>query len=301
MRLSSILGKPLSAVLGNGHLHPSFRAGAKAPTIVIEPARGLVPLRLGELWEYRDLLYLMVWRDLKARYRQMALGPLWIIVQPIMSMVIYSIIFGAVAKLPSDGVPYPVFSYVGLLPWSFFAGAVGSSSGSLLGNKELISKVYFPRLLIPLSQILSSLVDLAISLVILLGMLVYYGIRPNWGVLMIPLFLLIAAATGLGVGLWFAGIIVKYRDFGQVAGYLVRIWMYASPVVYSVSLIPSEWRTLYFLNPITGVVEGFRWALIGTGVPPDWTLAVSSLGVAILLIGGMYVFKRVERSIVDLA
>lgn len=301
MGLGSILGRPFNTLTGGSPLQSLSTSRAKGPTIIIEPARGLVPLRLGELWEYRDLLYLMMWRDLRARYRQMALGPLWIVVQPLMSMLIYSVIFGAVAKLPSDGVPYPVFSYVGLLPWSFFAGAVGSASGSLLNNKELIAKVYFPRLLIPISQILSSLVDLAISLVILLGMLVYYGIHPTWGVVMIPLFLLIAAATGLGVGLWFAGIIVKYRDFGQVAGYLVRIWMYASPVVYSVSLIPQEWRTLYFLNPITGVVEGFRWALIGTGTAPDWTLAASSLAVVLLLIGGMYVFKRVERSIVDLA
>lgn len=270
-------------------------------TTVIRPSPGWVPLDLSELWEYRDLLYFMVWRDLKTRYRQMALGPLWIVMQPLLSMVIYSVIFGLVAKLPSDGVPYPVFSYVGLLPWTFFAGAIGSTSGSLLNSKELIAKVYFPRLLIPLSQIVSSLVDFAISLIILFGMLVFYGIRPNWGIVMLPVFLLIAAATGLGVGLWFAGVIVKFRDFGQIAGYLVRVWMYASPVVYSATLIPPEWRALYSLNPMTGVVEGFRWALLGTGSGPGWTMAVSGVAVLVVLVGGLYTFKRAERSIVDVA
>lgn len=268
-------------------------------TIVLQAARGWSPLGLNELWEYRDLFYFMVWRDLKSRYRQMALGPLWIVIQPVMSMLLYTVIFGVIAKLPSEGQPYAVFSYVALMPWTFFSNAFASSSGTLLGNKELITKVYFPRLIIPLSQILSSLIDFAISFVILIALLFYYGITPTWGVIWLPAFLGLAAITGLGAGLWFAGIIARYRDFGQVAGYLVRIWMYASPVVYSITLIPKQWRDLYRLNPMTGVIEGFRWALLGTGQAPDWTLGLVTLLALVILIGGLYIFKREERSIVD--
>ncbi len=268
-------------------------------TIVIEPRQGWAALGLGELWEFRDLLYFMVWRDLKARYRQTALGPLWIVLQPLLSMFLYTVVFGLIAKLPSDGVPYTLFSYIGLLPWGFFSGAVSSASSSLLSSKDLISKVYFPRLILPLAAILSSLVDFTISFVILLLMMLYYGLQPTWGVLLIPLFLLLAGAIGLGTGLWFAGLIVRYRDFGQFAGYVVRLWMYATPVVYSISLIPAEWLPLYRLNPMTTVVEGFRWALLGTGQPPDWTLVMSVLITAPILIGGLFTFRRAERNIVD--
>jgi lipopolysaccharide transport system permease protein len=268
--------------------------------ITIQASKGWVPLHLGELWDYRDLLYFMVWRDLKARYRQTALGPLWIILQPILSMVLYTVLLGYIAKLPSDNVPYTVFSFVGLMPWGFFADAVNSGSLSLLGSKDLITKVYFPRLLIPLAQTISSLVDLGISFIILLAMLVYYGIHPNWGVILIPVFVLIAATTGLGVGIWFSGIIVRFRDFGNVAGYLVRVWMYATPVVYSISLIPPEIRFLYRLNPMTVVVDGFRWALLGTASPPDWTLGMSVFLALLVATGGLFVFRRVERTIVDI-
>lgn len=273
----------------------------EVPTIIIEPARGWAALRLHELWDYRDLLYFMVWRDLKGRYRQMALGPLWIVLQPLMSMLLYTVVFGMIAKLPSEGQPYAVFTYVALLPWTFFTNAVSSASGSLLGSKDLIAKVYFPRLVVPLASLLSSLVDFGISFLILLVMLVAYGIRPTWGVLLIPVFLLIAAITGLGVGLWFAGVIVRYRDFGQVLGYVVRVWMYAAPVVYSMEIVPERWRTLYRLNPMTGVIEGFRWALLGSSPPPDWTLLVSALFFLPIFVGGLYYFKRVERNIVDIA
>jgi lipopolysaccharide transport system permease protein len=243
----------------------------------------------------------MVWRDLKGRYQQMALGPLWIVIQPLMSMVLYTLIFGVIAKLPSENQPYAVFTYVALLPWGFFTDAVGAGSSSLVDSKTLISKIYFPRLILPLSRVLSSLVDLAISFLILIGMLIYYGIHPNWGILLIPVFLAIAAMTGLGVGLWFAGIIVRYRDFGQIAGYMVRIWMYATPVVYSITLVPARWLGVLRLNPMTGVVEGFRWALLGTSQPPDWRLLLSTLLMVPVLIGGLYVFKRSERNIVDIA
>ena len=269
--------------------------------IVIQPTRGWSALRLRELWEYRDLLFFMVYRDLKGRYQQMALGPLWIVLQPLMSMFLYTVIFGVIAKLPSENQPYAVFTYAALLPWDFFTDAVGAGSNTLLDSKALISKVYFPRLILPLSRVISSLVDLAISFVILIGMLIYYGIHPTWGVVLVPVFLLIAAMTGLGVGLWFAGPLVRYRDLGQVLGYVVRFWMYAAPVVYSITIIPQKWLTLYRLDPMAGVVEGFRWALLGTSQPPDWTLIVSALLMLPVFLGGLYAFKRSERNIVDIA
>jgi len=276
-------------------------AGPAAQTIVIQPTSGWAALRLGELWDSRDLLFFMVWRDLKGRYRQTALGPVWFILQPLMSMVLYSLIFGWIAKLPSDNQPYTVFTYVALLPWDFFSDAVNSGTNSLLGSMSLISKVYFPRLIIPLSQVISSLVDFAISFVILLIMMIYYRIQPTWGVLLIPFYLLLAAMAGMGIGLWFSGIIVRFRDFGQVVGFLVRLLMYAAPVVYSMSIVPAEWRTLYSLNPVTAVVEGFRWALLGNGLAPDWKLAVTAAVVVVVFVSGLLNFKRVERDIVDIA
>lgn len=269
---------------------------------IIKPSKGWYSLGLEELWEYRDLLYFMVKRDLTARYRQTALGPIWIILNPLLSMLLYSIIFGLIAKLPSDGVAYPVFTYTALLPWSFFSDAISSGTNSLSSSMALISKVYFPRLIVPMSRIISSLVDLAISFVILLGMMLFYGIRPTWGIVFIPVLLLIAALTGLAVGLWFAGAVVKFRDFGNILGYIVRVWMYATPVVYSIDLVPEKWRTLYRFNPMTGVVEGFRWALLGTGQPPNWgIIGISSVVILVVLIGALYAFRRVERSIVDIA
>jgi lipopolysaccharide transport system permease protein len=269
--------------------------------LVIQASTGWPSLGLKELWEYRDLLYFMVWRDLKSRYRQTALGPLWIVLQPLMSMVLYSVIFGLVARLPSDNQPYAVFTYTALLPWTFFTEAVGSASNSLLESQSLISKIYFPRLILPLARMLSSLVDFGISFLILLGMLLVYGSQPTWGVLYLPALLLLAGVTGLGVGLWFSGIIVRYRDFGQISGLMVRFWMYATPVVYSISIVPERWRTLYRLNPMTAVIEGFRWGLLGTGQPPDWTALAGALIVLPIFIGGLYNFRHIERSIVDVA
>ena len=269
--------------------------------VIIQPTSGWAAIRLDELWAYRDLLFFMVWRDLKGRYRQTALGPVWFILQPLMSMVLYSVIFGWIAKLPSDNQPYAVFTYVALLPWDFFTDAVSSGTNSLLGSMNLISKVYFPRLIVPLSQVISSLVDFCISMVVLAGMMVAYRIHPTWGLLLIPFYLLLAAMTGMGIGLWFSGVIVRFRDFGQVVGFLVRVLMYTAPVVYSISLVPAEWRTLYSLNPVTAVVEGFRWALLGTGALPDWKLAVTTLCVVVFFTGALYNFKRVERNIVDIA
>lgn len=270
------------------------------PRTVIRPIKGWSALQLGELWDYRDLLYFLVYRDILGRYRQTALGPIWIVLQPIVSMLLYTLVFGFIARLPSDGVPYTVFSYVGLLPWTFFSDAVGIGVGSLSGSTHLISKVYFPRLLVPISRLLAGLVDLFISFGILVVMMIYYGLRPNAAIVLIPFLLLVAAATGLGFGMIFSGLVVKYRDFGNVVGYAVRAWMYASPVVYSITLIPEQWRFLYELNPITGVVNGFRWALLD-GPPPNFlALALSVIIAVALLFAGVFVFKRVERNIVDI-
>lgn len=275
-----------------------------AHEVVIQPTKGWAALKLGEIWEYRDLLYFLIWRDLKGRYRQTALGPLWFVLQPLMSMVLYTLIFGSIAKLPSDDQPYTVFTYVALLPWGFFSNAVSAGTNSLLGSISLISKVYFPRIIAPLAQMLSSLVDMLISLVILALMLAYYQARPTWGIVLLPVYLALIGATGLGLGLLFSGVIVRFRDFGQIVGFLVRVLMYLSPVVYAMSLIEArfpQWLWLYRLNPVTVVIDGFRWALLGTGYAPDWTLAVAALVAGLVLVGGLYTFKRVERTIVDIA
>jgi lipopolysaccharide transport system permease protein len=216
--------------------------------------------------------------------------------------VLYTLLFGVIAGLPSDGKPYAVFAYTALLPWGFFSDAVGSAANTFVENRHLMAKIYFPRLLMPLARMISGLVDLAISFVILIFMLIGFGIRPNWGIVLLPVLLVIAGMAGLAVGLWFSGIVARYRDFGQVAGYLVRTWMYATPVVYSMAQVPEKWRTLYQFNPLVGVVEGFRWALLNTDTPPNWgILAVGTVVIIIVLIGGLYYFRRTERSIVDIA
>ena len=272
----------------------------QVPHVRIRPSRGWGRLDLHELWEYRDLIYFLLGREVKGRYRQMALGPLWIIIQPLVSMVIYSLIFGVVAKLPSQGLAYPLFSYAGLLPWGFFSGATSRSANSLVSNMNLISKVYFPRLVIPIVGVLSGLTDFLPSFLILVGMMLFYGIVPTIQVITVPFFLLLAAATSLCIGLWVAALSVRFRDMAYGISYLLQALMYASPVVYSSEVIPEQWRWLYQLNPLTGVVEGFRWALLDTGSPPGWGLAVSTLVVVGLLIVGAYYFRRTERTIVDL-
>jgi lipopolysaccharide transport system permease protein len=271
------------------------------PTLVIQPTKGWGRLGLHEVWEYRDLLYFLLWRDIKGRYRQMALGPLWIVLRPLFNMVLFTLIFGKVAKLPSDGIPYPLFTYSALLPWTFFSGAVMGASGSLLGHKDLIAKVYFPRLIVPVVSILSGLVDFTISFIILLGMMVFYGYFPTFAILTIPLYLLVVAATALTVGLWAASWIVHYHDVMEIISYGVRGWMYATPVVYALSIVPERWRTLYRLNPMANVIEGFRWALLGTGESPDALFLLSTLLVIPFLIAGAFYFRRTERTIVDIA
>ena len=278
-----------------------MNAEIEFPVLTIQPTKGWGRLGLRDIWEYRDLLYFLLWRDVKGRYKQMALGPLWIVLHPILNMAIFTVIFGMVAKLPTDGAPYPVFAYTALLPWTFFSSAVMGAANSLLSHRHLITKVYFPRLIVPIVSVLSGLIDFAISFCILLGMMVWFGYMPGWQIITLPMFLLLAAMTALAVGLWSATWIVHYHDVAEVLGYLLRGWMYATPVVYAVSMIPERWRGVYRLNPMTNVIEGFRWALLKTGTPPDRFFWLSVLLVAPLLISGAYYFRRAERTIVDIA
>jgi lipopolysaccharide transport system permease protein len=270
------------------------------PEIVYEPSNGLIPINLRELWDYREVLYFLTWREFKVRYKQAALGVAWAILQPLLTMVIFSVIFGQLAKLPSDGTPYPVFSYVALLPWNFFASALTRAGISLVSNSNLITKVYFPRLLIPLSALTAGLVDFAISFVILLGLMIYYGIAPTWNVIWLPLLLLLAFITSLAVSLWLSALNVQFRDVQYAIPFLVQAWMYASPVAYSTGLIPAHglWRIIYGLNPMAGVIQGFRWALLG-GSPPDTLLAISTIMVLVLLLTGLVYFKKMEKSFAD--
>ena len=274
----------------------------KRPVLVIQPTRGWGSLALHEVWEYRDLLYFLIWRDIKGRYRQMALGPLWIVLRPLFNMVLFTLIFGTVAKLPSDGIPYPLFTYTALLPWTFFAGAATGAANSLLGYKDLIAKVYFPRLIVPVVSILSALIDFCMSFVILLGLMVFYGYYPTWtAIFMLPLYLFLAGATALSVGLWVASWIVHYHDVNEILSYIIRGWMYITPVVYASSIIPERWQWLYRLNPMTNVIEGFRGTLLETGQPSELMFLLSLLLIVPLLISGTFYFRRTERTIIDIA
>lgn len=266
---------------------------------IIRPTRGWSALGLRDVWEYRELLYFLIWREVKARYRQMALGPLWILITPLVNMVIFTVIFGSWAKLPSDGLPYPLFYYAALLPWQLFTASARNSATSLSSNLNLISKVYFPRLIIPISTSVVGLLDFAIALVILAAMMVHYGIAPGLGIALMPLYLCLAIATALTVGLWLAALAVRFRDVSYGVGFLLQFWMFVT-IIYPSSQVPEQWRVLYRLNPMQVVVEGFRWALVGRGHGPDWVQAVSAAAVAVALISGAYIFRRTERSIVDI-
>ncbi len=265
----------------------------------IEPSQGWVSLRLKELWDYRELLYFLTWRDIKVRYKQTALGALWAIIQPFMTMVVFSLFFGKLAKIPSNGVPYPIFSYTALVPWTFFANGLGQSANSLVGNANLIKKVYFPRLIVPISTVLSGVIDFALAFVVLLGMMLYYGIVPTINILWLPFFLLLALVTSLGVGLWFCALNVQFRDVRYVIPFVTQFWMFATPIAYPSSLLESKWRTLYGLNPMVGVVEGFRWALLGTKNTQGASLIVSSVASVVILISGAYYFRRMEKNFAD--
>jgi lipopolysaccharide transport system permease protein len=275
-------------------------SGEALPELLITPANRWIPLNLSELWEYRELLYFLVWRDIKVRYKQTALGAAWAVMQPLFMMLVFSLFFGRLAKVPSDGIPYPVFAFCALIPWQLFANALTESSNSLIGNQNLITKVYFPRLVIPLAAVLSGLVDFVIAFVILVGMMLYFGIVPGWSILVLPGFVLLAILTALAVGLWLSALNVQYRDVRYTMSFLIQFWLFATPVAYPSSLVPENWRAFYGINPMAGVVEGFRWALLGKTSPPGAMLWVSVVVVTILLIGGLYYFRRMEQQFADI-
>ncbi|HRN66653.1 MAG TPA: ABC transporter permease [Promineifilum sp.] len=268
------------------------------PALIIEPARGHFSLQLDRLWAYRELLYFLVWRDVKVRYKQTALGVAWVVLQPLLTTLIFTVLFGLLLKVPSGDMPYPVFALAGLIPWQYFAGALTRTSSSLVGNAHLITKVYFPRLIIPLTGVLSGLVDSAIGFVLLAALLVVYGIWPTAAILLLPAFLLLAMATALGFGLWLAALNVRYRDIGYLVPFLIQIWLYATPVAYGSTLIPERYRWLLGLNPMTGVVEGFRWALLGQE-PPGRLFALSVTISVVVLLTGLVYFRRTERTFAD--
>jgi lipopolysaccharide transport system permease protein len=280
-------------------LMPDTNVKESLPTLIIKPPKKWVPIDFRELLEYRELLTSFTMRDIIIRYKQTALGFLWVIIQPLFMMVIFSVFFGGFAKIPSDGIPYPLFSFAALLPWTLFAEGLSRSTRSMVSNAGIMTKIYFPRLIMPISGILSPLVDFAISIVILAVLMVFYGFIPTWNVIFIPLFILLALATSLGVGLWLAALNVQYRDFQYTVPFIIQIWMYASPVIYSASMLPESVRFLYGLNPMAGVIEGFRWALLGTEMPSSIIL-VSVVVVVAVLISGLFYFRKMEQYFADI-
>ncbi len=271
------------------------------PVTEIVPSRGWVNLKLREVWAYRELLFFLTWRDIKVRYKQTVLGAAWAILQPFLTMVVFSLFFGRLAKISSGtaGLPYEVFSAAGTVPWAFFAYGLAQSSDSLVGNSQLIKKVFFPRLVMPIASVLSGLVDFALAFVVLVGMVLAFGITITINVVWLPLFLLLAFITALGVGLWLSALNVEYRDIRYMVPFLLQVWMFISPVVYPSSLLDEPWRTIYGLNPMAGVLDGFRWALLGSGSPPGLMVGVSAVVAMVLLITGTFYFRRMERNFAD--
>ena len=279
----------------------ALESGKLPELVTIKPVKGWVPLNLKDLWHYRELIYFLTWRDLKVRYKQSVLGVLWALLKPFMNMVVFTIFFGQLAKVPSDGIPYPIFSYTGLLPWGFFAAALEVSARSMLQSGGMVSKIYFPRIIVPLSSVFANLVDFLIAFTILIGMMIYYQITPTINTLWLPVFILLAMITAIGVGLWFSALLVMYRDVNYLLPFITEIWKFVSPVVYSATMIPEKWQWLYSINPMAGVVSGFRWALPGQ---PE-TISVASLGISagislVIFISGLYFFRRMERIFADM-
>lgn len=285
----------LNNISASLHEQPTLR-----PRVEIRPKESLFQLDLREVWNYRGLLYFLVWREVKVRYKQTAIGVVWVLLQPLLTMAIFTVIFGYFAKLPSDGLPYPVFAYAALLPWTYFSEAVSRSGLSLVSDANLLRKVYFPRLIIPLAAVLAPLVDFCLSFLLFLCLMTWYGIPPTWGIVLLPFLLFIAFLTALAMGLWLAALNVRYRDVRHAIPFLLQFLMYASPVAYAVSVVPEQWRTLYSLNPMVGVIEGFRWGLLGKANPDFYAMAISALGVLAVLIGGLFFFKRMERTFADI-
>ena len=278
---------------------PEERPASPTPVTVIRSSQRPGLRDLGELWAYRELLYFLVWRDLKVRYRQTVLGVLWAIIQPLATTLVFSIFFGRLARMPSDGVPYPLFALAALVPWTFFAQALSQASNSVISSQELIRRIYFPRLAIPLAAVLPGLVDFVVAFLVLLGAMAIYGFLPGLAVLWLLPLVLLTAATALGVGLWLAAINVRYRDVRHIVPFLIQTWLFLTPIAYPSTLLGEPWRTVYGLNPMAGVVEGFRWALLGTGTAPGPMIAVSALATLLLLTGGVAYFRRTERTFAD--
>jgi lipopolysaccharide transport system permease protein len=264
------------------------------------PPKGWLSLNLGEVWRYRDLLSMLVWRDFSTRYRQTILGVGWALIRPIFSVVVFTVIFGHVAKLPSDGIPYPLFSFAAMMPWLYFSTALANATNSVVLSQGLLTKVYFPRLVLPLASIASGLGDFAIQFVILIGLMLWYGVAPTWAVLLVPLFILECMVVSLALGLWLTALNVKYRDIGQIVPFVVQIWMYLTPIVYASSIVPQRYRALYSLNPLVGVIDGFRWAMLGQTAPSWSMLAISSSVVLLLFLTGLFYFRRVEQTFADI-
>jgi homopolymeric O-antigen transport system permease protein len=271
-----------------------------ANTIEIRPGKGLFDLELDSVWRYRELLIVLIYRDIQVQYKQAALGVAWAIVQPLFAVIIFSVIFGYFARMPSDGIPYPVFTFAAVLPWTYFAAAVRRGAIGLVADSELVRKVYFPRLVIPMAGVIGPMVDFFISFIVLLGVMLWFGVMPSWRLLAVPPLLGIAALLAFAVGLWLSPINVRFRDIQHTLPFMVQVWMYATPIVYSISIVPAEWRWLYSLNPMVGVIEGFRWAVFGKGDPDAVAVGISVFVIGVTLIAGLIFFKRMERSFADL-
>lgn len=283
----------------SSHATPLPAPSHDLPVIRIEAAKGWVSLGIGELWHYRELLYFLIWRDIKVRYKQTTLGVAWAIIQPFFTMVVFSLFFGRLAGVPSDGVPYPIFSFAALVPWTFFSTGLAQSSNSLVESANLLKKVYFPRLAIPIATVLSGFIDLMLAFFMLLLLMFSYNLYPTANVIWLPAFLLLAVTTSLGVGLWISALNVKYRDFRYIVPFMTQMWLFLTPVAYPASLLKGPWKALYGLNPLAGVVEGFRWALLGVNQPPGPMTLVSAVAAVVILIGGAFYFRRMERTFAD--
>jgi lipopolysaccharide transport system permease protein len=275
-----------------------FRTAANS-VVTLRPSRGWVSLNLSELWEYRELFLFLTWREVSVRYKQTVLGVAWAIIQPVMSMVVFTVFFGGLAKMPSDGVPYPIFTFAALVPWMLFSNGLTQSANSLVGNANLIRKVYFPRLVAPVATVLSGLVDFILAFIVLLGMMVYYGLFPTINIAWLPVLVLLALITSLGIGLWFSALNVEYRDVRHAVPFLTQLWLFATPIAYPSSLLLEPWRTLYGINPMVGVVEGFRWALLGTDTAGGPMIAVSTVIAVVIFVGGAFYFRRMEKTFAD--
>lgn len=278
---------------------PPLKKGDDLPVIRIVPSQGWVSLKLHEVWAYRELLYFLIWRDVKVRYKQTVMGAAWAIIQPFFTMVVFSLFFGRLAKVPSDGIPYPLFAFAALVPWTFFANGLSQASNSLVSDGNLIKKVYFPRLTVPIASALSGIVDFLVAFGVLLLMMFYYGIAPTARLFWLPLFLLLAFAGAIGVSLWLSAMNVQFRDVRFVLPFLTQFWLFATPIAYPSSLLEEPWRTLYGINPMVGVVEGFRWALLGADTAPGAMVIISGLTTLALLVSGAYYFRRMEKSFAD--